>query len=160
MRAGLRGISSGELLPSGDRGERRLAELARRDGAAPLKECNEFSEAFRRSVGVPERDGVVPLAEAPLRGFRIELPGRGVLGDLVTEGLKGPAVSGLEERGDFAGEAVDMASWFKDCTRSPSATPLSFRTGWSSGAETFLGGDADLREGDAIVSGRLRVNVL
>lgn len=83
-----------------------------------------------------------------------------MLGDRVVEVLKGTAVSGLGERGDLAGEADDMASWFSDWTRSPSATPLSLRTGWRNGAETFLGGDADLREDDAIVGVRQRVTVL
>lgn len=41
-------------------------ELERRGGATPLTECSEFTEAFRRSVGVAERDSR-PLDGPPLR---------------------------------------------------------------------------------------------
>jgi hypothetical protein len=118
-----------------------LAELARRGGATPFAECSEFRDAFRNSVGVPERDGV-PLAVAPFKGLRMELPGRGVLGDLIV-GLTDPEARGRGERGDLAGEAVEMDNWFKDWARSLASVGLpplpSVR---AAGAGDLFGGDA------------------
>jgi hypothetical protein len=130
-----------------------LAELERRGGATPLlAEWSEFRDAFRSRVGVPERDGV-PIAVEPLRGLRIELPGRGVLGDLIVC-LREPEARGRGERGDLAGEDVDVEidSWFRDWAKSPSSaarTPLL--SARAIVAETLFGGDADLENGDAIL---------
>jgi hypothetical protein len=84
----------------------------------------------------------VPLAVAPFKGLRIELPGRGVLGDLIA-GLTDPGARGRGERGDFAGEAVEMDNWFKDWAKSVSSVVLPpLPSAWAAGAETLFGGDA------------------
>jgi len=94
-------------------------------------------DALRSRVGpgVRERDGV-PLAVDPFRGLRIELPGRGVLGDLVA-GLTEPGASGRGERGDLAGEAVEIDNWFRDWARSLSSVGRPPLLG-----DTLFGGDA------------------
>jgi hypothetical protein len=120
---------SGEMLLRGDLpvlgllGDRMLAELARRDGATPaFAECSEFMEAFRSRVGVADRDGGAMEAEELRSGLRMALPGRGVLGERSAAGGRGLAPAGREERGDLAGEEVEvvMVRRFKDCARSPS----------------------------------------
>jgi len=127
-----------------------LAELERRGGATPFAEWSEFRDAFRSKVGVPERDGV-PLANEPLRGLRIELPGRGVLGDLV-DCLTAPGAGGRGDRGVLAGEDVERDSLFRDWARSlSSGGPPALLPVWAIGAETLFGGDSDLENGDAIV---------
>ncbi len=50
----------------------------------PLAECSEFIDAFLRSVGVEELEGVEPPFTEP----RSALPGRGVLGDRLVGALK------------------------------------------------------------------------
>lgn len=161
--AGFAGIfSGGDTLLNGDLGDKTLTELARRGGATPLAEWREFSEAFLSRVGVAEREGE-PFVEAPLRGLRIglriELPGRVVLGDLETVGLKCPGASGLGERG-FAGDGdeVEIESCLSDCARSLSPASRALLAGWAIWAEleTLFGGEGDLEYGDAMAgqSGR------
>src|SRR5512140_3589332 len=111
--AGLGG-SSGDGSRSGDLGDKRLTELARRGGATPLDECSEFSEAFLSRVGVAERDEL-----------RMELPGRGVLGERLTAGFRGPETSGLGDRGPLAGDEVEMDSCLSDRAISASAPSAS-----------------------------------
>lgn len=101
----------------------RFTELARRGGATPFEEWREFREAFRRRVGVEERDRFPLVAEGALRGLLRALPGRGVLGERST--------AGLYVRGDLAGEPSERC--FNDCARSLSL---------------LLGFPGDLFEGD------------
>lgn len=65
-------------------GDMRFAALERRDrgrlGVTPLFECNEFVEALRRRVGVPDRDGgplPLPLETVRETGLRGEFLGPG-----------------------------------------------------------------------------------
>lgn len=119
-------ISGGEVevVRNGDRGMVGMkTELARRGGTMPpFEDCREFSDAFRSSVGVAEREwGPLLLAEdGPFKGLRRALPGRGLLGDRLTAGLNG--------RGDLAGDGEDVVrdSCFKDCAKSLSLLTVGY----------------------------------
>ena len=92
------------------------------DGTAPFAaEAIEFIDAFLKSAGVVERVGVPLGFAAPLRGLRIALLGRGVLGVRLTAGLKGlgtgvdPAGFPFGERDDFlSGVDVDSERFVSD----------------------------------------------
>lgn len=140
---------SGGAAPRGDLGARILAELERRRGVTPLlAECSELRDAFLRSVGVAEREGG-PLE--PWRGLRMELPGRGVLGDRGGVGLSEvEVVAGLGERAGLTGDGVEVErqreSWWRDCARSRSAVLAATAEGyWAIGVPSLLGGDDVLR---------------
>lgn len=149
VRAGLGGIS-GEGSRRGDLGDKRFTELARR-GATPFAECKELRDAFRSKVGVAEREGV-RFEGAPFRGLRMELAGRGVLGDLTVGGLNEAEVDGRGERWAFDGEEpVDMASSWRDRASSFSAAPApSLFGGWAIGAETLFDGEGGFGNADAM----------
>lgn len=141
---------SGGAAPRGDLGARILAELERRRGVTPLlAECSELRDAFLRRVGVAEREGV-PLE--PWRGLRMELPGRGVLGDRGGVGLREVVVvEGLGERAGLTGDGVEVErereSWWRDCARSRSAVLATAEGYWAIGVPSLLGGDDVLRGG-------------
>lgn len=113
-----------------------------------LAECSELRDAFRRRVGVAEREGV-PLE--PWRGLRMELPGRGVLGDRGGVGLREvEAVEGLGERAGLTGDGVEVErereSWWRDWARSRSAVLAATAEGyWAIGVPSLFGGDDVLR---------------
>ena len=117
VTGGFGGIS-GDLGASGDRGDRTVAELARRIGAAPFAGRRTFSEAFRSRVGVPEREGV-RWAEGGLSGVRVVVvTAWGVLGD------RGRAAGGSRgEPGGLAGDEAEMDICLRAWTRSGSAPP-------------------------------------
>lgn len=124
-----------------------LTELARRGGATPLAEWREFIDAFLRSVGVAEREGV----DAPCSGLRRELPGRGVLGDLLTAGLKGlEGRPGLgDERVELADGEVASESCLRECASSSPVEPGPLLT-----LNPLVGGDGEGEELDAILMRR------
>lgn len=97
-----------------------LPEVERRGGATPLTECNEFRDAFRRRLGVAERDKSRPLEGSPRR-LREE-------GDLLRPWEEGDrSRAGLYvELGERAGGGVaaegevERESCLRDCRSSPS----------------------------------------
>lgn len=113
-----------------------------------LAECSELRDAFLRRVGVAEREGV-PLE--PWRGLRMELPGRGVLGDRGGVGLREvEVVEGLGERAGLTGDGVgverERESWWRDWARSRSAVLAATAEGyWAIGVPSLFGGDDVLR---------------
>ncbi len=87
----------------------RFTELARRGGTTPFAECNEFSEALRRRVGVADRESR-PLVLGGLRGLRGAPRLLATLGDRLMEVLKAEEVDGREdERGDLVEEAIESS---------------------------------------------------
>jgi len=144
-------LLSGDLPDLGLGDEGRWAKLARRDGpgVTPLAECSEFMEAFRRRVGVAERDGGATEADELRKGLRMALPGRGELGGWSAVALSGLGAAGRPERGVLAGDDGAMVRRFSDCASSPSpswASPLLWLF-WAivvAGVAGFLGGDGGI----------------
>lgn len=97
-----------------------LPEVDRRGGATPLTECSEFMEAFRRRVGVAERES------RPLEGPALRLREDGDLFSPRAEGDRSTAGLYVElgERAGGGGVAaegeVERESCRRDCRSSPS----------------------------------------
>lgn len=119
-----------------------LAEVERRGGATPLTECSELRDAFRRRVGVAERESR-PL-EGPARRLRED-------GDLLSPRAEGDRSTAglyveLGERARGGGVAaegeVERESCRRDCRSSPSdALPLFVDILLLSGVAKWLGKD-------------------
>src|SRR3569833_1159417 len=124
VTGGFSGIS-GVMALRGDRsdeGDMRFTELARRGGATPLAECRELREAFRRRVGVAERESRPFGVEEPFRGLRGAPRKLATLGERLSEGLTEVEEGRGDERGDRTGDDVASDSCLRESESSDSAS--------------------------------------
>lgn len=95
-----------------------LFEVDRRGGATPLADCSEFMEAFRKRVGVAERESRL-LALAP-KDMREEDRALSAEGDRSTAGLYELLGERAGAGGVDADGEVESDSPWRDCSSCPS----------------------------------------